>query len=48
MIIQNEKFYRKRKGIYNCYYKRTSYMLFGIIPLYVKNILVSYDISCFR
>lgn len=42
MIIKSEKVYCKRKGAYDCFYKRTAYMFFGIIPLYVKNVLISY------
>ena len=42
MIIKSEKVYRKRKGVYDYFYKRTAYMLLGIIPLYVKNVLISY------
>ena len=30
MIIKNEKVYRKREGIYNCFYKRTTYMLLDL------------------
>ena len=37
MIIKREKFFTKKEGIFTDTYKKTSYWLFGIIPLYIKN-----------
>lgn len=37
MIIKREKIFKKKAGIFNDTYKRTSYWLFGIIPLYINN-----------
>lgn len=37
MIVCREKIYTKHVSIYREVRKRTSYWLFGIIPLYVKN-----------
>lgn len=41
MIIKREKLYRKKHGIYMDTYKRTSYWLLGIIPIYIDNKLLN-------
>lgn len=49
MIVKREKYYTKRFGkIGNTYYKqqqrkRTSFWLFGIVPLYIKDEVISGD-----
>lgn len=37
MIIKREKIITKKISIFKETYKRTSYWLFGIIPLYIKD-----------
>lgn len=41
MIVRREKIYTKHISIYREVRKRTSYWLLGIIPLYVKNEILS-------
>lgn len=48
MIVKREKYYTKRFGKIGTYYKkqqrkRTSFWLFGIIPLYIKDEVISGD-----
>lgn len=40
MVVKREKIYKKKRSIYIDIYKRTSYWLFGIIPIFIKNEIV--------
>ena len=43
MIIKREKIYTKKDGIYRNVIKRTSWWLFGIVPLFVSNKVIARD-----
>lgn len=42
MIIKREKIVLKNRGIHLDTVKRTSYWLFGLIPLYIDNKIINH------
>lgn len=40
MIVKREKIYKKKRSIYMDTYKKTSYWLLGIIPIFVSHELI--------
>lgn len=41
MIVKREKIYWKNSGIYRDMIKRTSWWLFGIIPIFINHEIIS-------
>ena len=37
MIVKRERIYTKKESIYTYTYKRTSWWLFGVIPVFINN-----------